>query len=271
MSLKLLSVLFFINLSIAPLFSAPTEFVVVVPSYNNEKWCIKNLTSIVKQSYPHWRLYYIDDASTDKTGQLVDNFIKKRSLQSKCTIIHNEKRQGSLANIYEAIHKIEPHKVILIVDGDDRLAHSQALDILASVYADKNVWLTYGNFVSDPAGWGSCCEFIPPSLSHARGFRTNRWVFGHLRTFYAKLFQLIKKEDLQLKGEFFPMTGDMAFMFPMAEMASQDHIRFIPDTLYIYNVANPINDHRVNEPLLKSLDGHIRNMALYQALEKLFD
>ena len=63
----------------------------------------------------------------------------------------------------------------------------------------------------------------------------------------------------------------MAFMFPMAEMASQNHLRFVPDILYIYNVANPINDHRVNAPLLKSLDDHIRNMALYPSLNKLFD
>jgi hypothetical protein len=34
----------------------PIEFVVVIPSYNNEKWCIKNLNSVVKQSYPHWSI-----------------------------------------------------------------------------------------------------------------------------------------------------------------------------------------------------------------------
>ncbi len=249
----------------------PTEFVIVVPSHNNERFCIQNLTSIVQQTYPHWHLFYIDDASSDKTGQLVDDFVKTRGLGPRCTIVHNKKRKGSLANIYDTIHKVAPYKVIVTVDGDDRLAHHSVLEILASIYADKNVWLTYGNFTSDPPGWGSCCEYIPPAISNARSFRSYRWVFGHLRTFYAKLFQLIKIEDFQWKGVFFPMVGDMAFMFPMAEMASRGHIRFIPDTLYIYNVANPINDHRVNASQLQNLDRQIRHMPPYQPLNKLFD
>lgn len=247
------------------------EFVIVVPSFNNERFCIQNLASIAQQSYPHWHLYYIDDASSDRTGQLVDDFIKSQGLNGRCTIVHNKKRKGSLANFYEAIHKIAPYKVIVALDGDDRLAHPRVLDILAAAYADKNVWLTYGDFISDPRGWGSCCEAIPPSVLNSRSFRSYRWVFGHLRTFYAKLFQLIQVEDFQMKGVFFPMVGDMAFMFPMAEMASRGHIRFIQDILYIYNVQNPINDHRVNASQLQSLDKYIRLMPPYQALDKLFD
>ena len=259
---------FYAYMDVVP--QGPIEFVIVVPSHNNERFCVQNLKSIAQQTYPHWHLFYINDASSDRTGLIVDDFIKSGGLAPRCTIVHNKKRKGSLANICETIHKIAPYKVIVMVDGDDRLANPAVLETLASVYADKNIWLTYGNFVSEPGGWGSCCEPVPSCISSTRTFRSYRWVFGHLRTFYAKLFQLIKIEDFQRKGVFFPMVGDMAFMFPMAEMASRGHIRFIPDTLYIYNVANPINDHKVNPSQLQNLDKQIRHMHPYQALDKLF-
>jgi glycosyltransferase involved in cell wall biosynthesis len=247
-----------------------TEFVVVIPTYNNEKWCIGNLESVISQSYPHFSVLIYNDCSADKTGPLLDEFIKTRNLASKCTIVHNSTRKGALQNIYDAVHTIAPHKVVVTLDGDDRLAHPYVLHTLAYAYADDSVWMTYGNFRTEPANWGSCCAKIPSKIRKANAFRSYKWVASHPRTFYAKLFQLIKKEDLLWNGQFFPMTWDMAFMFPMLEMSANKHFKFIKDVLYIYNVNNPINDHRVNAQLQRDLDEYIRNMPPYQPLDRLF-
>ncbi len=247
-----------------------TEFAIIIPSYNNEKWVVKNLESIFSQSYPWYTVYYINDCSSDTTGALVNEFIRTKGLSHKCNVIHNTVRKGALANIYETIHKIAPDKVIVTVDGDDYLAHQYVLHTLAYAYADKNVWMTYGNFRTAPANWGSCCTKIPRQVAKTNTFRTYKWVASHLRTFYAKLFHNIKKEDLLWNGQFFPMTWDMAFMFPMMEMASKKHYQFIPDVLYIYNVNNPINDYRVNSQLQNDLDKYIRAMPPYAPLDSLF-
>src|ERR1700730_12157659 len=53
----------------------PIEFVIVIPSYNNEKWCIGNLESVMTQTYPHFTVCYINDCSSDKTGELVDQYV----------------------------------------------------------------------------------------------------------------------------------------------------------------------------------------------------
>ena len=144
------------------------------------------------------------------------------------------------------------------------------LHTLAYAYADKDIWMTYGNFRTTPENWGSCCDRIPTKVMKTNTFRSYKWVASHLRTFYAKLFHHIKKEDLMKDGQFFTMTWDMAFMFPMLEMASKKHFKFISDILYIYNVNNPINDYRVNAKLQQDLDRHIRNMPPYQPLDRLF-
>jgi len=268
-------------LFIALLFVVPTlaceakirnrvQFVVVIPSYNNEKWVAQNLESVVNQTYRNFTVYYINDCSKDNTGALVDQFVKSWGLEGKFTVVHNGERKGALANLYQAIHSTDPRKVVVTIDGDDVLAHRDVLARLAEVYADKNVWMTYGNFQTEPREWGSCCARIPQSVSDKNSYRSYKWVASHLRTFYARLFHLIQKKDLQLKGEFFPMTWDMAFMFPMLEMCTKNHFRYIPEILYIYNVMNPINDNRVNAQLQRDLDKHIRAMPPYQPIQSLF-
>ncbi len=64
----------------------------------------------------------------------------------------------------------------------------------------------------------------------------------HLRTFYAGLFQRIRKEDLQENGHFFEIIGDVATMFPIIEMSSRGHVRYIRKILLRYNIENSLSD-----------------------------
>jgi len=248
------------------------EFCIVIPSYNNEKWCDKNLESCLNQTYPFFSIIYIDDASKDKTGQMVDAYIQKRHLESKCRIIHNTENQGALANLYNVIQTIDPHTVVITVDGDDWLANTHVLEKLAQVYSSGQIWMTYGNYKTEPSAWKSVCANFPDEIIKNRAFRspTQPWIASHLRTFYAKLFQLIKKEDFLHEGKFFPMGWDCAFMYPMLEMASQNHFQLIPDVLYIYNLQNPISDFQKSRPLQVQLEKVIRAKPPYQAINTLF-
>ena len=50
---------------------------VIVPVYNSEKFILKTINSIINQNYTNWRVIIIDDGSTDKTVDLLNNFYKK--------------------------------------------------------------------------------------------------------------------------------------------------------------------------------------------------
>lgn len=250
----------------------PVEFVIISPSYNNAKWCEKSLKSVVSQTYPHWSLIYIDDCSTDSTASLVDNFIKKHALSEKCQLINNSQRLGAMENCYHAIHTLPGNKVIVNLDGDDRLAHKNVLKKLAKVYAKKKVWMTYGSYKTEPKEFGNMCvcHKYPKQVIKSQGFRMHpQWMASHLKTYYAKLFQKIKKEDLLHHGHFFSVASDLAFMFPMLEMASKGHIRFIKEKLYIYNHNNPINDDKIRLEEQRTVDRYIRQKPRYKPLKKL--
>ncbi len=218
---------------------SPT-FVITTASYNNEKWVLTYLRKAFSQNYKNFRVMYCDDASTDKTLEMVTTFVNQHKLRDKITIFHNAKRRGPHENYFNMIHMCRDNEIILIVDGDDWLYDENVLMHLASVYSDPNVWITYGQYKEYPSGILGCCQQIPEEIIRCNGIRSYKWVTSHLRTFYAWLYKKIKPEDFIFDGKFVRRAGDYAIMFPMIEMAGI-HSRFIPDLLYIYNRANENN------------------------------
>ena len=181
--------------------------VVMVPSYNNSKYCRHNLRSIFDQKYSNFRVIYIDDASKDNTYDQVKQFLSTARKDIPVSLIHNETNRGALANLYNAIHSCRDDEIIVTVDGDDYLAHEYVLDKLNRIYSNDQIWMTYGNFLNYPTFTQTpvTCKQIPPSVIIGNKFRHSEWVSSHLRTFYAGLFKKIKLQDFLYEGSFLPM------------------------------------------------------------------
>ena len=249
----------------------PPFFYVIIPSYNNEQYCINNLQSIAAQDYPHWKAIYINDDSSDQTGRLIQQYVQQNNLQHKFKIVNNLRRQGMLANIYRAVKKAKPNWIIATVDGDDTLRDNTVLSYLASIYQKKKIWMTYGSWESNPLGARvSNCAPFPSRVIKKRKFRSYKYVSSQLRTFYAALFQRIKKRYLCYKGDFFMAAGDVAFIMPLLEMSSKRHIHYVRKILYNYNVINPLNDFRQNAALQGQCSSLIRKKKPYKPLKKAF-
>lgn len=255
-------------LSTLPVFGYPSlpveekSFVIVCASYNNKEWYRWNLDSLTNQNYTKYHIIYIDDCSTDGTGQLVADYIKERGLEGLITLIINSERQGALKNHYDAIHTCQDSDIIINVDGDDALADPNVLAYMNRVYADPSVWLTYGQFMEMPQQKVGFCHPMPPHVIIQSDFRSYGDTPSHMRTFYAGLYKKIKKEDLMINGAFFDMDADIATMFPMIEMAC-DHFKFINKVVYLYNGANPLNDHKKSKARQRELDLYIRSLPRY--------
>ena len=248
----------------------PPHLFVVIPSYNNVRCCEANLESVFFQTYQNWSIYYVNDCSTDGTGDKVERYVAKRGMADKCKIIHNSARVGAMENQYNAIHTADPHSVVVTLDGDDQLSDMYALQTIADAYADPEVWLTYGSFSYEPGGWKGVCAPLPPEVLTNASIRSYmHWVTSQLRTFYASLFHRIKKEDLMMEGKFFEIACDVGAFLPMIEMASPNHVRYIDRVLYFYNYSNPISDSRRRE-LQVATDLYVRRLPAYKPLVELF-
>jgi len=246
------------------------HIVVVTASYNNKDWYKKNIDSFAMQTYQNKTMIYLDDQSPDGTGDLVEQYIKEKELKNQIILVKNEKRVGALANQYKAIHSCNDENIIIILDGDDFFAHENVLSRVNEIYQDENVWLTYGQFKHLSNNKIGFCRPMPTHVVNNNSFRSYVNIPSHLRTFYAGLFKKIKTEDLMYEDDFLKMTGDIAAMFPMIEMASKGHFKFVPEVLLLYNDLNSLNDHKVSKSLQKKLDLLIRSRKKYEPLETLF-
>ncbi len=237
--------------------------VVVVPSYNNAEWYHQNLDSICSQNYNNYRVIYIDDASSDGTSELVRVYIDEHGLQDRVNLICNEANKGAMANHYKAAWMCDDHEIIVHLDGDDWFDNPEVLSRVNQTYQDPNCWLTYGQFKRFPNDRMGYCRTVPPAVIERNAFRQYYWITSHLRTFYAGLFKQIKLCDFMYDGNFFSVACDIAMMMPLLELAGT-HIRFIPDVLYIYNEATPLNDYKNNLNYQLHCDRVVRNRQKYQ-------
>jgi len=240
--------------------------VLVITSYNNKRWYRRNLDAAFSQNYSNYRVVYVDDCSPDGTGDLVERYVKERDQTHRVTLVKNGSRQLKAANFYNAVHTYcEDNEIVCDYDGDDWLAHANVLNVVNEAYANPNVWMTYGNYVSCPNRHKSVCRAIPENIINNNAYRNYTWITSHLRTFYAWLFKKMRRDDFMYGGKFLEMTADLAFMFPMLEMAG-GRVKFIPEVLYTYNLLNPISDFRKNSALQIRMDKAIRNKAKYSKL-----
>lgn len=240
--------------------------VVISASYNNSNWTDLYCNSIAQQQYDNWTLIYIDDNSTDNTFERMQELVAYHQLEQKVTLIKNNQRNGHLHNQYHMIHGCDKNAIIIIVDGDDWLAHDHVFERINQEYQDENVWLTYGQFWYLKKDKKGLCKEIPAEIIAQNGIRKISWRTSHLRTFYAGLFQAISLETLLYQGNFYPKCADVVTMFAMIEMAGT-HLKFIPEILYIYNDDNPLSYHH-DPTQQREIEAYLREQTPYQPLKE---
>lgn len=276
--MKLLSILnsiificFFIYANDLP----QAKIVVIIPSFNNAKFYLNNLNSVFSQNYTNYQIIYIDDASTDKTRQLIENYIKKNNVSHKITFIKNSYNRKAVANIYKAVHMCNDNDLIIVLDGDDTFAHKQVLYDINKFFYTQDIWLAYANYINVPLNLAHLIPIYAKETSldeiKNQSYRTASWKWSGLRIFYAWLFKKIKVEDLicnetSYKGKFFPAMWDGAFLFPMMEMAGTK-AKFIKEIL-LHRTITLINDSLIHKPLQKSIAKQLANSNKYKLISK---
>lgn len=239
------------------------NFKIVIPVYNAEKYIEHCLTTALEQSYRNFEIIVINDASTDKTGEIIDAIQKDFNFE----VIHNKVNVTALPNLITGIKKIckNDNDIILTLDGDDSLFHVDVLKYLnEEIYQDPFIWLTYGQYVETISHNIGCTHQIPDTRTYRR---SGIWCTSHLRTFKYHLWKRIKDEDFRDKnGNYYRSAYDNAITFPMVEMAGNKRCKFISEILYLYNIENPLNDHKVDVSLQINSAYEIRQKPCYQEI-----
>lgn len=71
---------------------------VVMPCYNAEKYISEAIDSILHQTYSNWELIIVDDASTDRSAELIQAYVR-RDLRISA-YVNQEKRERARPEIW---------------------------------------------------------------------------------------------------------------------------------------------------------------------------
>ena len=87
---------------------------IIVPVYNSEETISRCVDSVINQSYTDWELILVDDGSTDRSSDIIEEYARK---SSRIIGIH-QKNSGVVVSRNEGL-KIAKGEWISFVDSDD--------------------------------------------------------------------------------------------------------------------------------------------------------
>lgn len=239
---------------------------IIVPGYNCDRYVHSCLTSLAEQTYSNFIAYIIDDASTDNTLAEIREF-----RDSRFKVVSNRKNVKSLANYAAVAYYIENDEDIVVrLDMDDWLAHKNVLQNIIDIYADPNILLTYGTWKTYPQNQigDHMCISIPDLVNQQNAYRQWGFHFSHLKTHRAGLFKKVKISDLidPVTNTFYAACDDLAYIFPMVEMAGKSRIYLNRDVNLILNRENPLNEGKVMTGEIQRITNYIRAQKPYDRL-----
>ena len=128
-------------------------------------------------------------------------FDRLRYIPNSVELIHRDQPIGFLPNLTSVVRSCSDEEIVVVLHGEDWLAHEWVLQRLNQYYANPDLWLTAG---------GSC-DYPTFERSPERPFPQEG-----MRSFYAGLFKKVDDAEGYI------------------EMA-QDHFVLLPEVLYIVN------------------------------------
>lgn len=143
----------------------------VVTSYNYEKYILKTLESIKKQSYKNFEILVVDDCSSDNSCKVVEKFIEENQ-DLKITLFVQDKNQGQMSAMMRGLKEAQG-QFVSFIDSDDilmpdyakihvqtHLKTSLAMTSCAIIEIGENDEVHTFNSISSPA-----CETVEDLLN----------------------------------------------------------------------------------------------------------
>lgn len=200
---------------------------IIVPVYNAEKYLHRCIDSILTQTFSDFELLLIDDGSTDKSGQLCNEYASK---DRRVKVFHKE--NGGVSSARNVGLDEANGKWVMFVDADDYLLEESLKCLLKSSCID----LIVGGYTRIHLSTGNVYSFLPENKIVHMGIDIEfpeNWIETYLFTPWCKLFKREKIEEKKMRfcqDLFYGEDTDFVFKYIM----EIDTIQFISKFVYCY-------------------------------------
>ena len=147
---------------------------VVLPNYNYARYLPERLENILQQTYPIYELILLDDASTDASRDILDEYeLRRPDLIVKS---YNEVNSGSVSLQWHRGIERSTGELVWIAEADD-LAEHDFLETLIAAFADPSVVLAYCQSRQiDAEG----VILAPDYLAYTQDIDDNKWLTDYV-------------------------------------------------------------------------------------------
>jgi glycosyltransferase involved in cell wall biosynthesis len=240
----------------APKHQVEQRIAVITPFRNAAQYLEKCILSVAAQNYSNYHHYLINDHSDDASSAVIERVVNSLpvELNDHFTLIENPQSVGAVRNQVTMIRELADDNIIMLLDGDDWLAHrSDIFDHYNNLYHNGTEF-SYGSCWSVVDNIPLIAQPYPESVRRSRTYRQHRFNWGlpytHLRTFRKRLINYVNDSAFQDHNqEWYTAGGDGAVFYALIEQAAWDRISVVSDIMYHYNDTNPLNDYKVHGEL----------------------
>ncbi len=199
---------------------------VIITGYNAEEYAKQCVESVLNQSYKNFEILLYNDASTDKTKNILEPYVDSKNVW----LYNSPNNIGALYGRY-TLTRLATGDIVCFLGMDDYLM-PDALKTIARAYED-GAKMTYGSWMT-PDRIGMLARPYPDEAFELKDFRRRKWEATALNTFSKDLLLSVKKSKLQRNGEWLTNCTDLAYSFPCLEQCTKDEVKVIKEFIYVY-------------------------------------
>ncbi len=139
---------------------------IIVPAHNEEMWIIDSVKSVLNLNYPKFELIIVEDGSTDKTFELLDNLFNFKSIDlvythhyktgrindilksvkyPNVTVVRKEPGQKKAGAVNAGLN-IARHDYVCVMDADTVLEQDSLLKVMAQINKDPERIIAVGSY-----------------------------------------------------------------------------------------------------------------------------
>lgn len=114
---------------------------VIMPCYNMASYVSDSIKSVIAQTYPHWELLIVDDASSDETVNIIKSYAQA-DFRIKFAI---KKQNSGISDTRNQCIQMAQGQFLAFLDADD-IWHPEKLEKQLSFMLAKNIGFTYSTY-----------------------------------------------------------------------------------------------------------------------------
>ncbi|WP_299941926.1 glycosyltransferase family 2 protein [uncultured Nitratireductor sp.] len=237
---------------------------ILMPVYNTRReWLLEAIGSVRAQTYPHWELCIVDDASTEP---YIQDVLREQAREESRIRVKFRERNGHISCATNDAFELASGDWVALLDHDDVLRPHALAEVAREILIHPETEIIYSDEDKIDQSGRRCDPYFKPDFS-LELFRSQNYL-NHLSVHRSVNIRRVGGWRLGYEG-----SQDYDLALRILELIDDRHIRHIPKVLYHWRAApgsTALNADEKNYAVVagrRALQEHVERQGLPATVE----